>query len=324
MKYIKKFEDHINEEFVGNLLAAAKGVFKNFLNALAAPFKELKDEFKKGLKREELKKKIGDMLDSVLKSSIDNINKAEDETAIIQIKDAFQKELDEKIIELDKEVTTIKESLIVEGVVKDSIIGGRVLLNVVKSKIDEIKNEYDKKFSAAKDLSEKKKSAIEWIKKVVEDSKKKMLDDNYINGLIEKYKTEKNIKGDTFKVGDTVIYLRQGKSKQDWENLSEESKRDPDKTDVASVKKITKIEGDKYFFTGRDGKEIIKKSSEIIGKAGRDVDTPLNNELKDKLGKIKGDNDKMTKIDKFVDFISNDANKDKLDEIDRLIGNDEN
>ena len=32
----------------------------------------------------------------------------------------------------------------------------------------------------------------------------------------------------------------------------------------------------------------------------------------------------MTKIDKFVDFISNDANKDKLDEIDRLIGNDEN
>lgn len=324
MKYIKTYEDHINEEFVGSLLAAAKGVFKNFLNSLAAPFKNLKEEFKKGLKREELRRKIGDMLDSILKSSIDNINKAEDESAIIQMKEAFQKELDEKIIELDKEVTLVKESsLILEGIVQDSIIGGTVLLNVVKSKMDEIKDEYDKKFAAAKDLSEKKKSAIEWVKKIVDDSKKKMLDDKYINGLIDKYKVEKNIKGDTYKVGDTVIYLRQGKTKQDWEGLSEELKKDPNKTNIANVKKISKIEGDKYYFIGKDGKEIVKTSAEIIGKAGK-VDTPLNNELKDKLGKIKGDEDKMTKIDKFVDFVSDDTNKDKLGEIDKIIGNDEN
>ena len=324
MKYIKGFEDHVNEEFIGNLLAAAKGVFKNFLSQLTAPFKNLKDEFKKGLKREELRRKITDMLDTILKSSVDNINKAEDESAIIQMKDAFQKELDEKIIELDKEVELVKESLIVEGVVKDSIIGGRVLLNVVKTKIDEIKDEYDKKFAAAKDLSEKKKSAIEWIKKVVDESKKKMLDDKYINGLIDKYKTEKNIKTDTYKVGDTVIYLRQGKSKLDWEALPEETKKDPHKTDVANVKKIDKIQGDKYYFTSKDGKEIVKTSAEIIGKAGRGVDTPLNNTLKDKLGKIKGDEEKMSKIDKFVDFVSNDANKDKLGEVDKIIGNDEN
>ena len=60
------------------------------------------------LKREELRRKITDMLDTILKSSIDNINKAEDESAIIQMKDAFQKELDEKIIELDFSEKTLK------------------------------------------------------------------------------------------------------------------------------------------------------------------------------------------------------------------------
>lgn len=158
MKYLKKYEDHINEEFIGSLLAAAKGVFKNFLTALSAPFKELKEDFKKGLKRDELKNKINLMLDKILKASLDNIDKAEDEQAITNIKEAFQKELDEKIIELDKEVSIVKESLIVEGVVQDSLIGGRVLLNVVKSKIEEIKAEYDKKYADAKDINEKKAS----------------------------------------------------------------------------------------------------------------------------------------------------------------------
>ncbi len=323
MKHIKTFESHsVNEEFIGGLLAAAKGVFKNFLNALAAPFKNLKDDFKKGLKREELKLKIKDMLDNILKASTDNINKAEDETAIIQIKDAFGKELDERIIELDKEVKIIKESLIVESLVKDTMIGGRVLLNVVKSKIAEIKDEYDKKFAAAKDLASKKQSAVEWIKKIVEDSKKKMLDDKYIDGLIEKYKTDNNIKTDTYKVGDAVIYLRKGRTKQEWEALSSDQKKDPNKTNIANVKKISKVDGDNYIFVGKDGKEIVKKASEIIGKTSS-MDTPLNNELKDKLGLIKNDADKMDKVDKFVDFISKEENKDKLPEIEKIIGSEE-
>lgn len=321
MKHIKTFESYnnVNEEFIGSLLAAAKGVFKNFLNALAAPFKNFKEDFKRGMKREELKIKIKNMLDNILKASTDNINKAEDETAIIQIKDAFSKELDEQIIGLDNEVKTIKESLILESLGRDTLIGGRVLLNVVKTKIDEIKDEYDKKFAAAKDLDAKKQAANEWIKKVVEDSKKKMLDDKYIDGLIEKYKADNNIKTDTYKVGDNVIYLRKGRTKAEWDALSADQKKDPNKTNIANIKQISKINGDNYIFVGKDGKEITKKAAEIIGKTS-DMDTALNNGLKDKLGAIKDDADKMEKVDKFVDFVSKEENKDKLPEIEKIIG----
>ena len=317
MKYIKT-----NEEFIGSLLAAAKGVFKNFLTALTAPFKNLKDDFKKGMKREELKIKIKDMLDNILKASLDNINKAEDETAIIQIKDAFSKELDERIIELDKEVKIIKESLILEGLGKETIIGGRVLLNVVKSKIAEIKDEYDKKFASAKDLASKKQSAIDWIKKVIDDSKKRILDDKYINGLIDKYKSDNDIKSNTYKVGDSVIYLRKGRLLSEWDSLPDNVKKEPTKTDIVNIKNISKINGDSYIFIGSDGKEIIKKFSEIIGKAS-DMDTPINNDIKDKLGLIKDDADKMSKVDKFVDFISKEENKTKFPEIEKIIGKEE-
>lgn len=317
MKYIKT-----NEEFIGSLLAAAKGVFKNFLNALAEPFKNLKDDFKKGMKIEELKIKIKNMLDNILKASIDNINKAEDETAIIQIKDAFSKELDERIIELDKEVKIIKESLILEGLGKETIIRGRVLLDVVKTKLGEIKDEYDKKFAAAKDLSAKKQTSIEWIKKVIDDSKKKMLDDKYITNLIDKYKIDNDIKIDTYKVGDTVIYLRKGRLKSEWDSLPDNVKGEPSKVDIVNVKKISKINGDSFIFIGKDGKDIIKKSNEIISKVN-DLDTPLNNDLKDKLGIIRNDADKMSKIDRFVDFISKEENKSKIPEIEKIIGTSE-
>ena len=47
-KKIKNYKDfrneELNEEFIGSLLSAAKGAFKNFLTGLAAPFKTLKDE----------------------------------------------------------------------------------------------------------------------------------------------------------------------------------------------------------------------------------------------------------------------------------------
>ena len=107
MRHLKKynqFNDSINEEFFDVLWQSAKGAFKNFLTGLAAPFKSLKDDFKKGLKREELKKKLTTMLDSLLKTTSDSINKAEDESVINKIMDQFRKEFDEKCVEIDKEV----------------------------------------------------------------------------------------------------------------------------------------------------------------------------------------------------------------------------
>jgi hypothetical protein len=149
-----------------------------------------------------------------------------------------------------------------------------------------------------------------------------MLDDKYINGLIDKYKTDNGIKTDTYKVGDNVIYLRKGRTKAEWDGLSADQKKDPNNTNVANVKVISKINGDNYIFIGKDGKEIIKKANEIIGMVNS-METQLNNGLKDKLGLIKDDADKMSNVDKFVDFISKEENKDKLPEIDKIIGTEE-
>ena len=192
MRHLKKynqFNDSINEEFFDVLWQSAKGAFKNFLTGLAAPFKSLKDDFKKGLKREELKKKLTTMLDSLLKTTSDSINKAEDESVINKIMDQFRKEFDEKCVEIDKEIKSVKESnSINEGALQDSMITGRVLLGMVRQKATEIKMEFDKKYATSKDLNGKKSSRISEIKAIVEDFKKKVTDDKYIDDLIKKYK----------------------------------------------------------------------------------------------------------------------------------------
>ena len=48
--YQKFRDEQINEEFISSLISAAKGAFKNFLSGISAPFKSIKDDFKKGLK----------------------------------------------------------------------------------------------------------------------------------------------------------------------------------------------------------------------------------------------------------------------------------
>jgi len=193
MKYIKNYQDFknnsVNEEFLRPLWDRAKGAFKSFLGGLSNAFKSLIDDFKKELPREELKKKITGILDNLLKSSTDSINKSEDESALNQIMDQFRKEFDEKCIEIDKEIKTAKESKL-----QDSMIAGRVLLGMVRNKAAEVKMEFDKKFASAKDLAGKKASRISEIKMIVDDFKKKITNDKYIiDELIKKYKDENKI-----------------------------------------------------------------------------------------------------------------------------------
>jgi len=194
MKHIRDYEK-FNEESLSSLLNAAKGAFKNFLTGISAPFKTLGDDFKKGLQKEELKKKMTTTLDSLLKTATDSINKAEDESALNQIVDQFKKEFDEKCAQIDKEIKTVKESnsLILESAIKDGMIMGRVLLGMVRQKATEIKMEFDKKVAAAKDLASKKAARISEIKALVDDFKKKIVDDKYLDEQVKKYKEENKI-----------------------------------------------------------------------------------------------------------------------------------
>jgi len=331
MRYLKKYEsfkEPINEEFLGALYNAAKGALKAFLGKISEPFKTAKDEFKKGMAREEVKKSMITKMDTLLKNASTEMNKAEDEAALTAMRDDFRKEIDSQIADFDKEIKTIKESVnnINEGKIQDALIGARVAFGMIKKKAGELKLEFDKKYAAAVDLAAKKKAAIEEITAVVNDFKKTVMNEEIFKKAEAEYKTvNKIVTTSEYKVGDELIYLRKGQLKTAWDALTDEQKKAPT-TDTAAklivnVKKVDKIEGDNYTFTGKDGKPIVKTSADIVGKSGVDatgVDPTAD--LTTKLGELKAKSpDEIKKVASFVDFINKPENADKYAEIEKII-----
>ena len=82
-------------------------------------------------------------------------------------------------------------------------------------------------------------------------------------------------------------------------------------------KEITKIEGDNISFEGAD---FTKTMDDILMKT-EEVKAEGQEDLVKKLGDLKTKNpENIKKVGTFVDFISDDANKDKVAEIDKIIG----
>jgi hypothetical protein len=328
MRYLKKYEsfrEPINEEFLTALYNSAKGALKSFLGKISEPFKAAKDEFKKGMAKEEVKKSMVTKMDTLLKNASVEMNKAEDEVALTSMKDAFRKDIDTQILEFDKEIKIVKESVTInEGKIQDALIGARVAFGMIKKKAGELKLEFDKKFAAAGDLATKKKVAIEEITAIVNDFKKNVMNDEIFKKAEEEYKTtNKIVTTSEYKVGDELIYLRQGQVKTAWDALTEEQKKaplmDPVAKKIVNVKKVDKIEGDNYTFTGKDGKAIVKTSADILGKSGDEPGVDASAKLKTDLGELEKEPDQMKKVANFVDFIKKPENATKYSEIEKII-----
>ena len=321
MKYVRTYEsfkekrnnqEPVNEEFIGKLLASATGALKNFLGNITAPFKTLKDDFKKSMKIEDVKKKMSGAVDTILKSASDNINKAEDENAINQIKDAFRKEIDEKVLEFDKEIKTVKESVLNESV-KDTMIGARVLMGMLKDTALKFKEEYDKKFAAAKDLSAKKAVAVEEIKKIAEEFKKKIADESAFKAAEEKYMTDNKIED-----GDDDLFKSYGVTKKE-ELVGKEvsykmkgydpNKKPEEQKDKIGRLKVLKVTPDGLFFDGE--KEDFEKKMEDILPNAKSED---QEELTKTLGDIKGKPDAISMVNKVAQVIKGG----KQEEIDKI------
>ena len=330
MKYLKKYEsfkEPVNEEFLGALYNAAKGALKAFLGKISEPFKTAKEEFKKGMAKEEVKKSMITKMDTLLKGATDGMNKAEDEAALTAMKDDFRKEIDTQIADFDKEIKIVKESVTInEGKIQDALIGARVALGMIKKKSAELKLEFDKKYAVAVDLAAKKKVAIEEIAAVVNDFKKTVMNEEIFKKAEAEYKlANKIVTTSEYKVGDELIYLRKGQLKTAWDALTDEQKKapttDPAAKLIVNVKKVDKIEGDNYTFTGKDGKTIVKTSADIIGKSGAEVGgVDVTADLTKKLGELKTKSpDELKKVASFVDFINKPENADKYTEIEKII-----
>jgi len=306
MKWIKTFESHrnsekVNEEFIGDILKSATGALKNFVGGLMAPFKSLKDDFKKGLKFEQVKTKFIVAIDVILKSNTDNINKAKDEGEINQMVDAFRKQIDEKMAEFDKEIKTVKESKIFEGAVQDSLIGGRVLFGMFKDEMNRLKEDYDKKFAAAKDLNAKKQARIAEIKAIVDGFKKKINDEKSIKDATEKYKTENKIES-SGSAGDEATLLKSygvdkkedlvGKEVRYKTKSYDVNKKPEEQPDNIGKLKVLKVTPDGLFFDG-EKEDFEKKMADVIPGVAQ-TETP-DAVIAKELTPLKG-SDKMKKV----------------------------
>jgi hypothetical protein len=331
MKYIKKYDAYLlkEEEGLMDVFKSATGAFKNFLGGITTPFKNLSADFKKGMKLSEVKNKVITSLDQALKSATDNINKAKDENEVNQMKDAFRKEVDEKMVEFDNQIKSIKESrLINENAAKDALIGGRVMFGMLKDTMSKMKADFDVKYAAAKDLAAKKSVAIAEIKAIIENFKKKIADETQLKQATDKYKADNKIEGSKNTIildwGDVEVEIESITSSKD-ENLKKEYP-----THYIVVKSGSKklLEGDLVKLSSDVKKGVKVKMTEII-RGGKPLDSMKeyetgtlerivvgdkeveeykveegnqDEELKNVLGKIKDDKEKMKQV---LDFAKN-------------------
>ena len=335
MQYLKNYnsfkkENSVNEELLGSLLKAASGALKNFITGISAPFKNLSADFKKGMKLEEAKKKMTATVEQVLKSAVDNINKAKDENEINQIKDGFSKSLDEKIAEFDKEIKTIKESAIFEGAVQDAMIGGRVLFGIFKDQMAALKMDFDKKFAAAKDLAAKKQVAIQELKTAVEGFKKKIADENLVKQATDKYKQENKIttsggSEDVLKsygvdkidglVGKEVRYKKKG---------FDPNKKEEDQEEMVAKLKVLKATADGVILDGKE-EDFEKKIVDLLP-AEKANPADADKEKVELQNKVKAaatkDAKNVAKLSKVADILAGEDEAKKA-EVEKIIGGEE-
>jgi len=126
-----------------------------------------------------------------------------------------------------------------------------------------------------------------------------------------------------YKVGDNVVYKREKFDQAKWDALTDDDKKKPNEgkmkelqAEAIGIKKISKIEGDKISF---EGAEFTKTMGDILMKT-EEVKAEGQEDLVKKLSDMKTKKPEDIKmVNSFVDFISDEANKDKVDDVFKLM-----
>lgn len=333
---VVKFSEYkkVNEEFIGALIKGALGKLFNLFNSA---FKDLSDDFKK-LFNEDDPSTIKDIVlknfDQAIDGAQKEITNLKSDGDVLGIMDNMVTSLVGLGNGLAKDVETAfgkEKAKPIETVAKAILMGSKEadfvgIVGAIDPNSGLLKKDINFKFSKknfvtevnkGKDLNGKKAIANKFfddLQKSIKVEVEKAVTDDEVKNLFSKLGG-----GGTdleLKVGDTVIYLLKDKKKEEYDP----KKKPEEQNTVVGVKKIEKIEGDKITFLDKDGKPtIIKTKVEIMGKSEA---TPAGENAKkaqDALGKIKADEEKMGKVASFAEFIQNDANKDKIAEIEKIL-----
>jgi hypothetical protein len=184
-----------------------------------------------------------------------------------------------------------------------------------------------KLLTAATDGKKKKDAIINWCEKTLFPQLDKFAD-AITEDEVNKYLAAKKIEVPTgsnveYKIGDTVVYKREKFNQDLWDKLTDDEKKNPtEKAEEVQVgiKAITKIEGDNISFEDADGKTFVKTKADILGIA--EVKAEGQEDLVNTLKDLKGKNpEAIKKIDSISKLYADpEANKDKIAEIEKLIG----
>jgi hypothetical protein len=132
-----------------------------------------------------------------------------------------------------------------------------------------------------------------------------------------------NKKALEFKEGEQVVYKRDKFNEEEWKKLTDDDKKKPEEgkmkelqdKEMIGVKKISKVDGDNISFEDAD---FTKAKGDILMGVGGDK----NEEAKkaaESLGKIKDDADKMKVVASLADMLQDDAKKDQVEQIKKII-----
>ena len=191
--------------------------------------------------------------------------------------------------------------------------------------------EFKKLLTAAVDGKKKKEVTITWVEKNLIPQLVKFeqaitgdeLDKNLEAKKITFTGTGEGEVAADYKVGDTVVYKREKFVQEEWDKITDDEKKKPNEgkmkelqAEQIGIKKISKIEGDKISFEGAD---FTKTMADLLMKS--EVEAEGQEDLVKKLGELKTKSpENIKKVGSYVDFISDEANKDKVAEIDKIIG----
>ena len=185
--------------------------------------------------------------------------------------------------------------------------------------------------AAAQDNKKRKQLAMDWINKTLVPRL-----DKYISEIKEE-SVDAYLKsvGKTapesadYKAGDSVMYKRdnweKNKAQEVWNKLTDDEKKKTGEgklkelidNESIGIKVIKAIEGDDVRFTDVDW---VKGKDEILGKVEAQK-AEGQEELVKKLGELKTKKpDDIKKVASFVDFIGDEKNKDKIAEIEKILG----
>jgi hypothetical protein len=335
MKVVKFSEySKVNEEFIGSLI---KGALGKLFGLFSDAFKDLGADFKSMFKEDDpssIKDIIIKNVDQAVDASQKEINNLKSDGDILGIMDNMVVKLTELANGMAKDVEGAlgkEKAKPVESLAKAILLGSKEAdfvgivgaldpaAGILKKDINfkYSKKNYVTEVNKGKDIAAKKALATKFfdsLQKEIKNEVEKSLTDEEIKTMYSKLAGGAT-GGEEYKVGDSVIYLLKDKKKEEYDP----KKKPEEQTDIVGVKKIEKIDGDKYFFKTTDGKDFFKTKLEIMGKSEAAPAGENAKKVADSLGKIKADEEKMGKVATFADFIQDEANKDKLAEIEKII-----